>query len=150
MTDSSATSVPPEQSTAEWFQTDSGVVLGTLAYMSPEQTRGLTVDARTDIWSLGVVLYEMTVGSLPFTGPTRSDVMVSILERNLPALQDDVFGHSVELRRILDKALRKRTSERYETAREFLEDLKKLRSGLDTHGKQKVHGSFRHGKLVAF
>jgi len=149
VTDSSATSVPPEQSTLEWFQTDSGIVLGTSAYMSPEQTRGLIVDARTDIWSLGVVLYEMVVGSLPFTGATRSDMMVSILEREPPALKDDVLGHPAELRRIFNKTFQKRASERYQTARELLDDLKKLRQGLDTHHARKGFGSFRHSKLIA-
>src|SRR5712691_3936722 len=62
-------------------KTDTGVVMGTSRYMSPEQARGLAVDARTDIWSLGVVLYEMTTGCVPFEGATTSDVIVSILER---------------------------------------------------------------------
>src|SRR6267378_2115454 len=66
--------------------TDIGVVMGTSRYMSPEQTRGLTVDARTDIWSLGVVLYEMLTGGAPFEGATKSDVIVSVLEREPSSL----------------------------------------------------------------
>src|SRR3989454_1834562 len=62
-------------------KTDTGVVMGTSSYMSPEQARGLAVDARTDIWSLGVVIYEMLTGLVPFEGATTSDVIVSILER---------------------------------------------------------------------
>ncbi len=122
----------PEESTVEWLYTDSGVVLGTSAYMSPEQTRGLAVDARTDIWSLGVVLYEMVSGHVPFAGPTRSDVIASILQRELPNLTDDTSADVVALTPILRKALSKEKEERYQTAGELLEDLKNLRQQLST------------------
>jgi serine/threonine protein kinase len=149
VTEVNATSTTPEQSTLEWFETDSGVVVGTSAYMSPEQTRGLMVDARTDIWSLGVVLYEMVVGSQPFAGATKSDVMVSILEREAPALKDDIHGHPPALRRIFEKALKKKSAERYQTAREFLDDLKDLRQKLNTQEMPGPVGFFRHSKLIA-
>src|SRR5216684_4437893 len=68
-------------------QTETGVVLGTVGYMSPEQARGLAVDERTDIWSLGVVLYEMLAYRAPFASATRMDTMVSILERDPSPLQ---------------------------------------------------------------
>jgi len=67
-------------------QTEPGLAMGTTPYMSPEQTRGLKVDARTDIWSLGVVLYEMLTGHLPFTGKTRSDLMAAILTSGVGSL----------------------------------------------------------------
>ncbi len=121
----------PEGSTLEWLNTESGVVLGTPAYMSPEQTRGLPVDARTDIWSLGVVLYEMVAGRVPFAGPTRSDVIVSILERDPPEIAGETREVSAALDSIIEKALRKERSERYQTAAELLSDLKNLRPGFD-------------------
>jgi Tol biopolymer transport system component len=126
----------PEESTVEWFETDPGIVLGTSAYMSPEQARGLTVDTRTDIWSLGVVLYEMVTGRVPFTGRTRSDVVVAILEREPPPLLEDAGEHAAAaLKWIVHKALRKEKEERYQTARELLGDLKNLRQELETQTK---------------
>ena len=132
VTESTLTSTTPEQSTVEWFETDAGMVVGTSAYMSPEQTRGQAVDERTDIWSLGVVLYEMVTGTQPFTGATKSDVIVSILQKEPPALKDRTFSSEPALKRILQKALQKNVSERYQSAKDLLEDLKALRQDLDT------------------
>ena len=125
----------PDQPTLEWFHTDAGVVLGTSVYMSPEQTRGLPIDARTDIWSLGVVLYEMLAGTVPFAGATRSDVIVSILEREPPTLIDAAPEHATALKSILHKALRKDKEERYQTAKEMLGDLRALRQEMDTQAR---------------
>ncbi len=121
-----------EEATLEWLSTEPGAILGTSAYMSPEQARGLAVDARTDLWSLGVVLYEMVAGHLPFAGATKSDVLASILEREPPPLTDDAREHAAALKWILHKALRKEREERYQTARELLGDLKDVRQELDT------------------
>src|ERR1043165_9834752 len=113
------------------FQTEPGVVMGTTPYLSPEQARGLNIDPRTDIWSLGVVLYEMVAGRTPFEAPTNSDVLVAILGREpvpLPRYRPDV---PTELEWIIKKALRKDRDERYQTAREFLADLKNLAQRLD-------------------
>jgi serine/threonine protein kinase/Tol biopolymer transport system component/Tfp pilus assembly protein PilF len=113
------------------FQTEPGIVMGTAPYMSPEQARGLGIDPRTDIWSLGVVVYEMLAGRPPFAGPTNSDVLVAILGREpvpLPRYRPEV---PTELEWIIKKALRKDRDERYQTAKELLADLKNLAQRLD-------------------
>jgi serine/threonine protein kinase len=117
------------QSTALRVDTQTGTVMGTTAYMSPEQARGQKVDARTDIWSLGVVLYEMIAGRSPFSGETNSDVLVSILEREPKALLMPNVPESLEW--ILTKALTKEREDRYQTAREMLADLRRVRQHLD-------------------
>src|SRR5258708_7265397 len=97
-------------------QTEIGVVLGTAGYMSPEQARGLTVDERTDIWSLGVLLYEMLAYRAPFAGATRMDTMVAILEREPAPLQLSEDPVLQRLWIIVNKTLQKETTERYPTA----------------------------------
>jgi serine/threonine protein kinase/tetratricopeptide (TPR) repeat protein len=108
-----------------------GMVMGTVAYMSPEQARGLEVDARTDIWSLGVVLYEMLAGRVPFTGPTNSDVMVSVLNREPPPLAQYLPGIQPELERIVMNALAKDCEERYQTVKDLLIDLRRLKQRME-------------------
>ena len=105
--------------------------MGTASYMSPEQARGLPVDARTDTWSLGVVLYEMVAGRRPFEGATTTDILAVILHREPPSLlllRPDV---PAELERIVEKALAKEREERYYSARDFAVDLKRLNHRLD-------------------
>ncbi len=112
-------------------ETNLGAVLGTVRYMSPEQARGRHVDKTTDIWSLGVVLYEMVTGHAPFSGNTPKEVMSSILEKE-PAPLTRYLAHApAELQQVVSKALRKDRSERYRSARELLETLKDLRRKLD-------------------
>lgn len=106
--------------------TEAGLVMGTVNYMSPEQARGLAVDERTDIWSLGVVLYEMVTGRLPFNGATRMDTMVAILDRK-PAPLSEV---PILLQFIIDKCLTKEMTDRYRTVGELLVDLKNAREQL--------------------
>src|SRR6266478_912667 len=88
-------------------ETNLGSVLGTVRYMSPEQARGAHVDKTTDIWSLGVVLYEMVTGHAPFTGDTPQDVMFSILEKEPPPLTRYIARGPAELQQIISKTLRK-------------------------------------------
>ncbi len=127
-------SVPdPEASTM--VNTADGIVLGTLSYMSPEQARGLEVDARTDIWSLGVVLYEMVTGRPPFEGTTMSDVLASLLDREPSPLARYSPEVPTELERIIKKALAKNPEARYQTAKDFLIDLRGLKHELE---RQKI------------
>src|SRR5262249_38217488 len=100
-------SADAEATTRARLQTRTGVVMGTVTYMSPEQARGLAVDSRADIFSLGTVIYEMTAGRVPFEGETTSDVIVSILEKEPPPLDEYAPEAPIELERIVRKALGK-------------------------------------------
>ncbi len=131
-----AVPVSSEAPTEPRFQTEPGVLMGTLSYMSPEQARGVEVDARTDIWSLGIVLYEMISGRLPFDGATRSDLLVSILsDREPPPLSIYIPEVPRELERIVSKALRKEREERYQVTKDMLLDLKELKQRLEFEAK---------------
>ena len=127
--------IDPEADTRALVLTDPGKVLGTPQYMSPEQARGLDLDARTDIWSLGVVLYEMVAGRAPFRGETKSHTVVSILESEPPPLATFAPDTPAELQRIVRKALTKDRDSRYQTARDLMIDLKSLRRDLDLQGE---------------
>ena len=108
-----------------------GVVLGTVQYMSPEQARGLETDPRTDIWSLGVVLYELLAGRSTFEGNTSSDVIAAILRTDPPPLTVYVRDAPPELERIVTKALQKDREERYQDVKDLALDLKSLKRRLD-------------------
>lgn len=118
-----------EATTQSLFLTNPGVIMGTAVYMSPEQARGKNIDSRTDIWSLGVVLYEMVMGNLPFTGDNKADLFAAILKgtpapltANLPA----------ELQRIVNKTLEKSADKRYQNAKDLLADLRRLEKRIET------------------
>ena len=118
--------------TQNFINTAYGMVLGTAHYMSPEQARGMELDARTDIWSLGCVLYEMISGRQPFSGPTSIDVMSGILNREPDSLLPHLTQGPRDLDRVVQRALRKDREERYQTAKDFLTDLKDLKRALET------------------
>lgn len=101
-----------------------GAILGTARYMSPEQARGENVDARSDIWSLGAVLYEMLAGVAPFDGKVPADVRSAVLEQQPPPLEQHGDVASLALQGIVDKCLRKNPSERFQTSEEMLAELR--------------------------
>jgi len=124
-------------------QTHPGLVMGTVAYMSPEQARGKLVDARSDIFSFGSMLYQMVTGRLPFIGENDIDVVGSILHKEPRPLSQSArpIPHDVEL--LIRKALRKNREERYQSMRELLADLKELREELrlDSKNGHKSNGN---------
>ena len=118
--------------TERFINTAAGMVLGTANYMSPEQARGLELDARTDIWSLGCVVYEMISGKQAFHGPTSIDVMSGILSFEPEPLLPHLPEGPRDLDRVVLRALRKDREERYQTVKDFLIDLKDLKRELET------------------
>jgi serine/threonine protein kinase/predicted negative regulator of RcsB-dependent stress response len=124
--------VDSEAPTSINIKTEPGVVMGTAVYMSPEQARGLPVDARTDIFSFGVVLYEIIAGRLPFKGTDRVEVLSAILgDAQPPPLARYVPEAPDELQRIVAKALAKPRESRYQSTNELLNDLQNLKKRLE-------------------
>ncbi len=111
-------------------RTTPGTVLGTVNYMSPEQARGQALDQRTDVFSLGVVMYELAAGHVPFTGATKIDTLVSLLEKEPPPLDVAWPDMPAEFQRIISKSLRKNREERYQTIKDLLIDLKSFKEEL--------------------
>ena len=110
----------------EAVKTIPGMVMGSARYMSPEQARGLPVDERTDIWSLGVVLYEMLTGNAPFDGATTSDTIAAVIYKDPAPIADLIQNAPAELGRIIRKALQKDREERYQNIKDFALDIKDL------------------------
>ena len=117
-------------------QTKRGMIVGTLRYMSPEQVRAQSLDARTDIFSLGVVLYEMLTGKDPFARPTSIDVMAAILTEEPPPISEQRPDAPAELQRIVGKAMAKKPADRYAASKDLLADLKALKSELEFSAKR--------------
>src|SRR5262249_34405317 len=123
--------IPIEEALTKQVRTGSGVVIGTAGYMSPEQARGKAVDTRTDIFSLGAVIYEMVTQQRPFDGETPSDVLAAILKTEPQPLTALFADAPLELSRIVTKALRKDPEERYQVVKDLLIDLKSLAQDLE-------------------
>jgi serine/threonine protein kinase/Tfp pilus assembly protein PilF len=141
-----------EAPTKALVDTGAGIVLGTLVYMSPEQAKGQRVDGRTDLWSLGAVIYEMVTGHAPFEAETPSEVLALILNKEPALLARYDREAPPELERIVSKALTKDLEERYQTAKDILVDLKRLKRQLDLESEieRTVSPEFRtSGSAVA-
>jgi len=123
-----------ESEAATEFKTAPGIIMGTINYMSPEQAQAGQIDERTDIWSTGVMIYEMVAGKMPFSGATSSHTIVQILEKD-PPLLTRVAQVPAELERIVMKAMAKSPDERYQTAKDMLIDLRALRKRLDVEAE---------------
>jgi serine/threonine protein kinase/Flp pilus assembly protein TadD len=131
LTEPKGSTTDTEAPTRAMVNTGAGTVMGTANYMSPEQAKGISVDVRTDLWSLGAVLYEMVTGRVPFAGETPTETISLILQKEPPPLTR--FAHDVpaELERIITKALTKDPEERYQTTKDMLIDLRNLKRKLE-------------------
>src|SRR5438270_3167857 len=131
LTEPKGSTTDTEAPTRAMVNTDAGTVMGTANYMSPEQAKGIHVDARSDLWSLGAVLYEMITRQVPFPGETPTETISLILQREPAPLRR--FAHEMpsELERIVTKALTKDREERYQTAKDLLIDLRSLKRKLE-------------------
>ena len=125
-----------EAATLVKMETEPGAMIGTVYYMAPEQARGQDVDARADIFSVGVLAYEMIAGRRPFGGETNLDALISTLEREPQPLASCAPGAPPEIQRIVSRALRKDREERYQTINEMLIDLKNLREDIAFEAKR--------------
>lgn len=140
LSETSSIASHPDNSTLVKVHSNYGLVLGTAAYMSPEQTRGGEIDARTDIFSLAVVLYEMIAAHPPFKGATVSDIIASILKHEPPPLGQCSTDVPIELEWIIKKGLAKDREERYQTVKEFLIDLRRLKQEVELQSKLEALG----------
>jgi eukaryotic-like serine/threonine-protein kinase len=112
-------------------ETAAGIIVGTVKYMSPEQAKGERVDARTDIFSLGVVIYEMIAGKTPFAADSKTEALANLIYADPAPLTDPLKAVPAALQRVIEQALRKKTHERYQTMEDLLTDLKSLRKRTD-------------------
>jgi serine/threonine protein kinase len=138
-----------EAATLMKMETEPGAMIGTVHYMAPEQARGLDVDARADIFSVGVITYEMLAGHRPFGGDTNLDALISTLEKEPAPLASSAPGAPPEIQRIISKALRKPREERYQSIKEMLIDLKNLREELAFEAKLERSNSWESNSSTA-
>ena len=138
---SGASRSDPEAVTEEFVNdvlvnTNPGMVMGTISYMSPEQATGREVDARTDVFSLGVLLYEMVAGRLPFEGTSPNEIIVSIIHKKQRPIARYAPDVPPELERIIEKSLSKKRDDRYQTLKDMQIDLRRLKRHLDLKEEQ--------------
>lgn len=124
-----------EEETKKLVKTNPGMIMGTVSYMSPEQARGKPTDARSDVFSFGVVMYEMLTGKVPFTGETMTDTLSSIISIEPQPITSLAPHLPRELQRIVQKTLKKKRDQRYQSTRDLLVDLKELRDELRVEAK---------------
>ncbi len=139
------TRAEPEADTQEQIFSQPGMLMGTVTYMSPEQVRSRPIDHRSDLFSFGIVLFEMLTGRAPFRGDTMTDVIAAILQADPP--RPSRFNKNVppDFDRIVEKLLEKSRSERFQSAAEVLSDLKRLKKRSDINT---VSGNFPTSKLA--
>ncbi|MBA3514930.1 MAG: tetratricopeptide repeat protein [Pyrinomonadaceae bacterium] len=131
LTETQGSAIDTGAPTKAMVNTVAGTVMGTANYMSPEQAKGTKVDARTDLWSLGAVLYEMVTGHMPFAGETPTETISLILQKEPAPLTRYTHEVPAELERIVNKALTKDREERHQTAKDLLIDLRNLKRKLE-------------------
>ncbi|MBA3768764.1 MAG: tetratricopeptide repeat protein, partial [Acidobacteria bacterium] len=138
LTDQPSTKLLNDSDATTVIETSAGMIMGTISYMSPEQARALPVDARTDIFSLGVVLYEMMAGRRPFDGATTSDTLVAILNDDPPPLSTHWPDVPPELERVVAKALEKDVDDRYQTIDDMAVELRRLKQQLEAQASPEL------------
>ena len=139
----------PRRASAVKTATVPGMVVGTTKYMSPEQARGGAVDGRTDIFSLGAVMYEMLTGKAAFEGETDSDCLAAILLNDPPPLSKTAPDRPAELVRIVNRAMAKDVDARYPSARDLLTDLQALKRDLEVRASAELPAARRKRRVVA-
>jgi serine/threonine-protein kinase len=147
LTEKRVEAIDAEAATAVQAGTTPGMIIGTANYMSPEQARGKQIDARTDIFSFGIVLYEMLSRKLPFEGENAIDVIGSIIHKEPVPIQQLIPEVPQEIGRIISKTLKKDREERYQTAKDLLIDLKDVKQNLQLQNQLERTASPNQGEV---